>query len=275
MVQGDFQYRANPESLNTIYVRLNNGEMAPISNFVTLKRVYGPENINRFNLFTSISISGALNPGYSTGDAIAAIQEVADQVLPTGYSYEFSGLTREQQSASNQLGGILGLCLLFVYFILCAQYESYILPIAVILSIPLGLSGSFIFANMMGVDNDIYLQIAVIMLIGLLAKNAILIVQFALARRQAGETIVQAAIDGATARLRPILMTSLAMVIGLLPLMFASGVGANGNSTIGTGAVGGILVGTILQIFIVPALFVIFQSLQERFKKNDTEAEQI
>jgi HAE1 family hydrophobic/amphiphilic exporter-1 len=226
-------------------------------------------------LFTSISISGALNPGYSTGDAIAAIQEVADQVLPTGYSYEFSGLTREQQSASNQLGGILGLCLLFVYFILCAQYESYILPIAVILSIPLGLSGSFIFANMMGVDNDIYLQIAVIMLIGLLAKNAILIVQFALARRQAGETIVQAAIDGATARLRPILMTSLAMVIGLLPLMFASGVGANGNSTIGTGAVGGMLVGTILQIFIVPALFVIFQSLQERFKKNDTEAEQI
>lgn len=275
MVQSDFPYRANPESLNSIYVRLNSGEMAPISNFVSLKRVYGPENINRFNLFTSISISGALNPGYSTGDAIAVIQEVADQILPTGYSYEFSGLTREQQSASNQLGGILGLCLLFVYFILCAQYESYILPIAVILSIPLGLSGSFIFANIMGVDNDIYLQIAVIMLIGLLAKNAILIVQFALARRQSGESIVQAAIDGATARLRPILMTSLAMVIGLLPLMFATGVGANGNSTIGTGAVGGMLVGTILQIFIVPALFVIFQSLQERFKKHDTEAEQL
>ena len=271
MIQGDNMYRTSPETLNSIFIR-NGNEMAPITNFVKLEKVYGPENITRFNLFTSISVTGAPNPGYSTGEAIQAIQQVADATLPMGYSYEFSGITREEQSASNQLGGILVLCIVFVYFILCAQYESYILPLAVILSVPLGLSGSFIFAKMMGVSNDIYLQISLIMLIGLLAKNAILIVQFAVARRQQGETLVQAAIDGATARLRPILMTSFAMVIGLLPLMFASGVGANGNSTIGTGAVGGMLIGTVLQIFIVPALFVIFQGLQERFKKEDPEA---
>lgn len=193
-----------------------------------------------------------------------------------GYGFEFSGLSREEQSSSNQIGGILVLCLVFVYFILCALYESYILPLSVILSLPLGLSGSFLFARMMGADNDIYLQTALVMLIGLLAKNAILIVQFALARRQQGETIVQAAIDGAAARLRPILMTSLAMIIGLLPLMFATGVGANGNRTIGAGAVGGMLIGTIFQLVVVPTLFVVFQSLQERFKKNDpVEAEAI
>lgn len=274
MIQGDNMYRTSPETLNSIFIR-NGSEMAPITNFVKLEKVYGPENITRFNLFTSISVTGAPNPGYSTGEAIQAIKEVADTTLPMGYSYEFSGITREEQSASNQLGGILVLCIVFVYFILCAQYESYILPLAVILSVPLGLSGSFIFAKIMGVSNDIYLQISLIMLIGLLAKNAILIVQFAVARRRQGETLVQAAIDGATARLRPILMTSFAMVIGLLPLMFASGVGANGNSTIGTGAVGGMLIGTILQIFIVPALFVIFQGLQERFKKDDPETAEL
>ncbi|MDD4820165.1 MAG: efflux RND transporter permease subunit [Flavobacteriales bacterium] len=275
MIQSDYAYRSNTEGLNNVFVKTNSGEMAPVSNFVNLKRVYGPENITRFNLFTSIALNGAVADGYSTGDAINAIKEVADQVLPVGYSYDFSGLTREEQSASNQLGGILFLCIIFVYFILCAQYESYILPLAVILSLPLGLSGSFIFAKIMGVSNDIYLQISLIMLIGLLAKNAILIVQFAVARRQSGETLVQSAIDGATARLRPILMTSFAMIIGLLPLMFSTGVGANGNSTIGTGAVGGMLVGTILQLFIVPALFVIFQGFQERFKKNDPEAAEL
>ena len=268
MIQADSMYRANPESLNNIYIR-NGNEMAPITNFVTLRKVYGPENITRFNLFTSISVNGQPNPGYSSGEAIAAVQEVAAQTLPQGYGYDFSGLTREEQSSSNQIGGILVLCLVFVYFILCALYESYILPLSVILSLPLGLSGSFIFARMMGANNDIYLQTALIMLIGLLAKNAILIVQFALARRQQGESIVQSAIDGAAARLRPILMTSLAMVIGLLPLMFASGVGANGNRTIGSGAVGGMLLGTIFQLVVVPTLFVVFQSLQERFKKND------
>lgn len=194
MIQGDNMYRTSPETLNSIFIR-NGNEMAPITNFVKLEKVYGPENITRFNLFTSISVTGAPNPGYSTGEAIQAIQQVADATLPMGYSYEFSGITREEQSASNQLGGILVLCIVFVYFILCAQYESYILPLAVILSVPLGLSGSFIFAKMMGVSNDIYLQISLIMLIGLLAKNAILIVQFAVARRQQGETLVQAAID--------------------------------------------------------------------------------
>ena len=273
MIQADTMYRRNPETLNNIYIPIG-GQMAPITNFVTLEKVYGPENINRFNLFTSISVTGQPKPGYSSGEALAAIQEVADQTLPMGYGFEFSGLSREEQSSSNQIGGILVLCLVFVYFILCALYESYILPLSVILSLPLGLSGSFLFARMMGADNDIYLQTALVMLIGLLAKNAILIVQFALARRQQGETIVQAAIDGAAARLRPILMTSLAMIIGLLPLMFATGVGANGNRTIGAGAVGGMLIGTIFQLVVVPTLFVVFQSLQERFKKNDpVEAE--
>ena len=268
MIQADTMYRRNPETLNNVYIPIG-GQMAPITNFVTLEKVYGPENINRFNLFTSISVTGQPNPGYSSGEALAAIKEVADQSLPQGYGFEFSGLSREEQSSSNQIGGILVLCLVFVYFILCALYESYILPLSVILSLPLGLPGSFLFARMMGADNDIYLQTALIMLIGLLAKNAILIVQFALARRQQGETIVQAAIDGASARLRPILMTSLAMVIGLLPLMFATGVGANGNRTIGAGAVGGMLIGTIFQLIVVPTLFIVFQSLQERFKKND------
>lgn len=268
MIQADTMYRRNPETLNNVYIPIG-GQMAPITNFVTLEKVYGPENINRFNLFTSISVTGQPKPGYSSGEAIAAVQEVARETLPQGYGFEFSGLSREEQSSSNQIGGILVLCLVFVYFILCALYESYILPLSVILSLPLGLSGSFLFARMMGADNDIYLQTALIMLIGLLAKNAILIVQFALARRQQGETIVQAAIDGASARLRPILMTSLAMVIGLLPLMFATGVGANGNRTIGAGAVGGMLIGTIFQLIVVPTLFIVFQSLQERFKKND------
>lgn len=274
IIQADTMYRAKPESLNNIYIRTGNNEMAPISSFINLRKTYGPENITRFNLYTSISVTGQPKPGYSSGEAIAAVQEVARETLPQGYGFEFSGLSREEQSSSNQIGGILVLCLVFVYFILCALYESYILPLSVILSLPLGLSGSFLFARMMGADNDIYLQTALVMLIGLLAKNAILIVQFALARRQQGETIVQAAIDGAAARLRPILMTSLAMIIGLLPLMFATGVGVNGNRTIGAGAVGGMLIGTIFQLIVVPTLFVVFQSLQERFKKNDpVEAE--
>lgn len=272
MVQADSAYRKSPETLNNVFIPVGN-EMAPITNFVNLRKVYGPENVTRFNLFTSIGVTGQQKPNVSSGEAIAAIQEVAQQTLPQGYSYEFSGLTREEQSSSNQIGGILILCLVFVYFILCALYESYILPLAIILSLPLGLSGSFLFARMMGASNDIYLQTALIMLIGLLAKNAILIVQFSLARRQNGESIIQAAIDGAAARLRPILMTSLAMVIGLLPLMFASGVGANGNRTIGAGAVGGMLIGTIFQLIVVPTLFVVFQSLQERFRKNDPAIE--
>ncbi len=266
MMQADPSARISPETLNQVKVRVGN-EMSPITNFITLERVYGPDIISRFNLFTSISVSGTPNPGYSNGDAIKAIQEVAAQTLPMGYGYEFSGMTREEQNSSAASTAIVfGLCLLFVYLLLSAQYESYILPLSVILSIPLGLMGSFLFAKIFGVNNNIYLQIGLIMLIGLLAKNAILIVEFALDRRKTGMSIVGAAIAGAAARLRPILMTGFAMIIGLLPLMLANGVGANGNRSLGTGAVGGMLIGMILQVLIVPALFVAFQKIQEKIQ---------
>ena len=266
MMQAEPNARVSPESLNNIKIR-NGSEMAPITNFITLEKVYGPDNINRFNMYTSMTVNGNPANGYSSGEAIKAIEEVASQTLPVGYGYEFSGMTREEQSSSSGTTAIIFmLCLVFVYLLLSAQYESYILPLSVIFSIPFGLAGSFVFAWIMGVENNIYLQIALIMLIGLLAKNANLIVEFALDRRRTGMPIVNAAIDGAAARLRPILMTSLAMVIGLLPMMFAHGVGANGNSTLGAGAVGGMLIGMICQIFIVPALFVVFQIIQEKIK---------
>lgn len=278
MMQASPEARVSPESLKEIKVRTASG-MAPISDFVTLKRVYGPDLINRFNLYTSIAVNGTPNPEYSSGQAIQAVREVAAQVLPQGYGYEFSGLTREEaESSSSSTAIIFGLCLLFVYLILSAQYESYILPLAVILSIPFGLMGTFIFAKIFGIDNNIYLKIALIMLIGLLAKNAILIVEFALDRRKTGMSIIGAAVAGASARLRPILMTSIAMVIGLLPLMFANGVGANGNRALGTGSVGGMLIGMIFQVIIVPCLFVIFQSVQEKFspiKWKDTDNSQM
>lgn len=274
MMQAAPESRVSPESLNQIKIRVGS-EMAPITNFVTLQRVYGPDIISRFNMYTSISVNGTPNPGYSSGDAIRAIEEVASESLPQGFGYEFSGMTREEQSTSSSSTAVVfGLCLLFVYLLLSAQYESYILPLAVILSIPFGLMGSFIFAKIFGINNNIYLQIGLIMLIGLLAKNAILIVEFALDRRRTGMSIVGAAVAGAAARLRPILMTSLALIIGLLPLMFASGVGANGNNALGTGAVGGMLIGMILQVLIVPALFVAFETLQEKFvpiKWKDTD----
>ncbi len=266
MIQADPKYRINPESLQNIKIR-NGNEMAPISQFMTLKKVYGPDNIKRFNMFTSMSVNGAPADGYSSGEAIRAIEEVAAESLPTGYGFEFSGMTREEQGSSGSSTAIIfALCFVFVYLLLSAQYESYILPLGVLLSVPSGLMGSFVFAHIMGVENNIYMQIALIMLIGLLAKNAILITEFALDRRKTGMSIADAAISGASARLRPILMTSLAMVIGLLPLMFAHGVGANGNSTLGTGAIGGMLIGMICQIFIVPALFVAFEYLQEKVK---------
>lgn len=266
MMQAAPDARVSPETLSSIKVR-NGKEMASISNFLTLKRVYGPDLLDRFNMFTSISVSGQPAPGYSSGEALEAIRRVADQTLPQGYGYDYAGMTREEAGTSgNATTTIFGLCLLFVFLILSAQYESYILPLAVILSIPFGLAGAFIFAQMFGISNNIYLQIALIMLIGLLAKNAILIVEFALERRMTGMSIFKAAIAGATARLRPILMTSLAMVIGLLPMMFSSGVGANGNQALGAGSVGGMLIGMICQIFVVPALFVTFQTIQEKFK---------
>lgn len=278
MMQASPETRVSPETLNNIKIR-NGAEMASIANFVKLTRVYGPDLLNRFNMFQSISVSGTPNPGYSSGDALAAINRVASEVLPQGYGYDFSGMTREEaNSSSNATAIIFGLCLLFVYLLLSAQYESYILPLAVIFSIPFGLMGTFIFADISGISNNIYLQIALIMLIGLLAKNAILIVEFALERRRTGMSVVKAAIDGAVARLRPILMTSLALIIGLLPLMFAHGVGANGNRALGTGSVGGMLIGMIFQIFIVPALFVTFQLIQEKItplKWEDTDNEGI
>ena len=264
MMQANPESRVSPETLKQIKVR-NGATMAPIDNFVSLKRVYGPDIINRFNMFTSIAVTGQPAPGFSSGDAIKAIEEVGAQMLPVGFGYEYSGMTREEaKGGSSQTAYIFALVLLFVYLLLSAQYESYIIPWAVILSVPFGLMGTFIFARMMGIDNNIYLQIALIMLIGLLAKNAILIVEFALERRRTGLSVVQSAIQGATARLRPILMTSLAMIIGLLPLMFATGAGANGYNALGTGAIGGMLVGMILQVLVVPAMFVAFQLIQEK-----------
>ena len=267
MIQGTVESRMRPEGLSNIYVRLASGSMAPVSEFVTLKRVYGPSNISRFNLFTAINLN--ITPSGTSGDALKACEEVAKEVLPTGYGYEFSGLTRSEAESSNSTAIIFALCFVFVYLILCAQYESYLLPLSVLLSVSFGLAGAFAFTNLFGHSNDIYMQISLIMLIGLLAKNAILIVQFALERRKMGMGLRHAAILGAAARLRPILMTSLAMVIGLMPLMFASGVGKNGNQTLGAAAVGGMLIGTFLQIFVVPTLFVTFQWLQEKFTPMD------
>jgi HAE1 family hydrophobic/amphiphilic exporter-1 len=264
MVQADYAYRSNPTGLEKIFVRNAAGTMAPITEFVTLTKVFGPESISRFNLFTAISVTGSPNPGYSSGDAIKAIKAVALEKLPAGYGYEFSGLTREELSTGTQSAYIFLLCLVFVFFLLSAQYESYILPFAVLLSLPIGLTGTYVFARVAGIDSNIYLQISLIMLIGLLAKNAILIVEFALERRRAGMEIVRAAIDGAVARLRPILMTSFAFIFGIMPLMFSTGAGATGNRSIGTGAVGGMFVGTLLGVFAIPVLFIIFQTLQEK-----------
>ena len=273
MIQASPETRMTPESLKSIYVRTSGG-MAPVQEFCRLERVYGPANINRFNLFTSINVTATVASGYSTGEAIKAAQDVAAEILPAGYSYDYQGLTREEAKASNTTAIIFLLCFIFIYLILSAQYESYILPLAVVLSVPFGLAGCFLFTMMFGHANDIYMQISLIMLIGLLAKNAILIVQFALERRQMGMAITWSAILGAAARLRPILMTSLAMVIGLLPMMFASGVGKNGNQTLGAAAVGGMLLGTLFQIIVVPGLFVIFQTLQEKISPLKFEGEE-
>ncbi|CAA9195718.1 Efflux pump membrane transporter BepE [Flavobacterium bizetiae] len=264
MLQSHANYRAKESDINKVFVRTDKGAMAPISEFVTLKKTYGPEFINRFNLFTSTTVTGAPNAGYSSGDAIKAIEEVAAQTLDRGYAYEFSGLTKEELSSGSQTTLIFGLCLIFIYFLLSAQYKSYILPFSVLLSLPIGLAGAFIFANLFGVDNNIFLQISLIMLIGLLAKNAILIVEFALLHRLSGRGLVQSALFGAKARLRPILMTSFAFIFGLIPLMIATGAGALSNRSIGTAAVGGMLIGTLFGVFVIPVLFIIFQSLQEK-----------
>jgi hydrophobic/amphiphilic exporter-1 (mainly G- bacteria), HAE1 family len=268
MVQAEPDYRANPEALNKIYVRTSGNKMAPITEFITMTKVYGPESISRFNMFTSISVNGSPKKGYGSGDAMNAIKEVAKQTLPQGYGYEFSGVSREEQNSGNQVIYVFLLSVLFVYFLLSALYESYLLPLAVLLSLPVGLTGIFVFAKIFGIDNNIYTQISMIMLIGLLSKNAILIVEFAAARRRKGMDIATAALEGARARLRPILMTSLAFIFGILPLMFSTGAGANGNRSIGVSAVGGMLFGTLLAVMIIPVLFIIFQNMQEKIRKD-------
>ena len=268
MIQADTNYRANLEGLNKVYVKSGSNKMAPITEFIDVKRSYGPQSITRFNMFTSISVNGTQNPSYSSGEALVAIKEVAAQTLPPGYGYEYSGISREEQTSGTQSVYIFLLSLVFVYLLLSAQYESYILPFAVLLSMPVGLSGVYLFAKMFGIGNNIYMQISLIMLIGLLAKNAILIVEFALERRRKGMGLVESATEGAKARLRPILMTSFAFVFGLMPLMFATGAGAYGNRSIGTGAIGGMLIGTVLGVFVIPGLFIIFQSLQEKIRAN-------
>lgn len=263
-VQALPQDRATVGDLNALFVRNAQGEMAPITEFVELKRVYGPQSVTRFNLFNAAAVNGAPAPGYSSGDAIAAVQEVGTGSLPANFDIDFSGLTREEISAGNQTIFIFMLSILFVYFILAAQYESYLLPLSVLFSLPVGVMGAYVTTALTGLENNIYFQIALIMLLGLLAKNAILIVEFAIQRRRAGVPLVEAAFDAARVRLRPILMTSFAFIIGLLPLVFASGTGAAGNRSIGTGAVGGLLIGTILGVFIIPILYILFQWLQEK-----------
>jgi HAE1 family hydrophobic/amphiphilic exporter-1 len=256
--------RTDEASLNSMMVKTPNGEMTPISQYVSFKRVYGPQTVNRFNLFNAVTVNGGATPGFSSGDAIKAINDLAETNLPEGYQVAYSGITREEIASAGQSTIIFMISILFVYFLLSAQYESYLLPLAIIFSLPIGVAGAYFTTYIAGLENNIYFQIALIMLIGLLAKNAILIVEFAVQRRHHGLSLVDAAIDGAKVRLRPILMTSFAFILGLMPLVLARGVGAAGNQSIGTGAVGGLLIGTILGVFVIPVLFVVFQWLQEK-----------
>ncbi|MGX8694895.1 MAG: efflux RND transporter permease subunit [Prevotella sp.] len=264
MVQASPEYRLDTEALHNIYVRSSRGDMSPVGQYVTLTRIYGSETLSRFNLFPSVSVGGTAAEGYSSGQAIAAIRQTAAEVLPEGYGYEFGGMTREEASAQHTSTMVFAICIVFIYLILCALYESLLIPLAVILSVPFGLTGSFIFAQLWGLENNIYMQTGLIMLIGLLSKTAILLTEYASTRRRQGMGIVAAALDAAAVRLRPILMTSLTMVFGLLPLALATGVGANGNRSLGVGVIGGMVIGTVALLFIVPTLFVIFQTLEEK-----------
>lgn len=264
MVQASPEYRLDTHALNNMFVRNEQGEMSPISQYITLTRVYGAQSLSRFNLFPAIQINGNAATGYSSGEAIKAIKEIATEVLPTGYAYEFGGMSREEASIGNSTVIIFGICIIFIYLILCALYESLFIPIVIMLSVPFGLCGSFLFARMFGLENNIYLQIGLLMLIGLLAKTAILLTEYASERRKNGMTIAESAITAAQVRLRPILMTSLTMIFGMLPMMFSTGVGANGNISVGVGTVGGMLIGTIALLFIVPVLFIVFQWIEEK-----------
>lgn len=263
MVQASPEFRLDTEALNNMFVRNSRGEMNPIGQYLTLTKVYGAQSLARFNLFSAIAINGSAASGYSSGEAIRAVHEVADKILPTGYGYEFGGMSREEASSGSSATIVFVICFVFIYLILCALYESLFMPVVILLSVPFGLAGSFLFARMFGLENNIYLQVGLLMLIGLLAKTAILLTEYATERRKMGSSIAVAALLAAKARLRPILMTSLTMVFGMLPMMFASGVGANGNISIGVGTVGGMLIGTVALLFIVPVLFIVFQRVEE------------
>ena len=264
MLQASPEYRLDTESLQNMFVRTSSGEMSPINQYLKLTRIYGPQSISRFNLFTAISVNGQAADGYSSGQAIQAVRETAAKVLPAGYGFEFGGMSREEADTGNSVAVIFAICVIFIFLILCALYESIFIPVVIILSVPFGLAGSFLFARWFGLENNIYLQIGLLMLIGLLAKTAILLTEYASQKRAEGMSITMAAMSAAKARLRPILMTSLTMIFGMLPLMFASGVGANGNISIGVGTVGGMLIGTIALLIIVPSLFIVFQWIEEK-----------
>ena len=270
MVQAEVTARLDEHSLENMDVRTGDGSMAPISGFVELKPILGTANLTRFNLFPAIQVSGMPEKGYSSGQVLQAVREEAARVLPEGYGYEFAGMSREEASAGQHTIYVFAICIIFIYLILCALYESLFMPLAIILSVPFGLMGSFLFAQLFGLENNIYMQTGVIMLIGLLSKTAILLTEYASERRRAGMSIPMAAISAAKVRLRPILMTSLTLVFGLLPMIFATGAGANGNRSLGVGTVGGMLVGTIALILFVPALFVVFQTIEEKVFKRQT-----
>jgi HAE1 family hydrophobic/amphiphilic exporter-1 len=269
MVQAAPQYRTKPEDVLHLYVKNDKGEMVPFSNFIRLERVYGPEQLTRYNMYTAAMINGDAAPGYSSGDAIRAIQETA-KTLPRGFTYEWSGMTREQILSGNQAIYIFLICLVFVYLLLAAQYESFLLPLPVILSLPAGIFGAFLSLKLLGLENNIYAQVALVMLIGLLGKNAILIVEFAILRNKEGLSPLEAAKEGAVSRLRPILMTSFAFIAGLIPLCMAAGAGAMGNRSIGTAAAGGMLIGTVFGVLVIPGLYVLFVGLSRKHLNKTT-----
>ncbi len=274
MVQASPEFRLDTKALNTMFVRNDKGDMSPIGQYITLTKIYGAQSLARFNLFSAIAINGSAAEGYSSGEAIQAIEEVANEVLPMGYGYELGGMSREEAESGSSIVIIFVIIIIFTYLILCALYESLFMPIVILLSVPFGLVGSFLFARMFGLENNIYLQVGLLMLIGLLAKTAILLTEYASEHRKKGMSIAAAAISSAKARLRPILMTSLTMVFGMLPMMFASGVGANGNISIGVGTVGGMLIGTVALLFVVPMLFIVFQRVEEAVMPQHTKKHQ-
>jgi HAE1 family hydrophobic/amphiphilic exporter-1 len=274
MVQADPSFRRSPEDILKLYVKNTRDEMVPFSTFIRLERVYGPELLTRYNMYTSAMINGDAAPGYSSGDAIKAVERIAAKSLPKGFTYEWSGMTREEILSGDQAIYIFGICLLFVYLLLAAQYESLVLPLPVILSLPTGIFGAFLALKLMGLENNIYAQVSLVMLIGLLGKNAILIVEYAIIRQKEGRSVIEAALEGATERLRPILMTSFAFIAGLIPLVMASGAGAIGNRSIGTAAAGGMLIGTLFGVIIIPGLYVLFASATNPKKPKTIVAEQ-